>query len=73
MRNLKDIVQSTFKFAKCFNYEQHVGTFEDMAEVFSEGKYWFGPWWDHVDEYTALTNIHVIHYEALLKVSRFFC
>jgi hypothetical protein len=48
--------------------EKFVGTFKDMTELFLEGKYWFGAWWDHVDQYTSLPNVHAVHYEALLKV-----
>ena len=64
------MIASTFKFIKCFTKEgKYEGDFEDMVDLFLKGKYWFGSWWDHVNEFTSLPNVHIIHYESLLKVS----
>ncbi len=72
MRNPKDVCVSTYNFAKCYVQDDGFGgSFEDMANLFVEGKYWYGAWWDHVDEYANLPNIHFVHYESLLKVSFF--
>jgi hypothetical protein len=59
-----------YNFAKCYVQDDGFeGSFEDMVSLFLEGKYWYGPWWDHVDEFANLDNIHFVHYESLLKVS----
>jgi hypothetical protein len=36
--------------------------------LFMNDQFWMGPWWDHVNDYTKLSNIHIIHYESLLEV-----
>jgi hypothetical protein len=59
---------STFKFVQSLKNEEFTGTFEELYNLFMEDKMWFGAWWDHVDGYASLENVHVIHYENLLKV-----
>jgi hypothetical protein len=69
LRNPKDLLVSLYKFAKSWtNEDGFVGTFDDLAELFLEEKYWYGAWWEHVDQYVNLPNVHVIHYETLLRV-----
>jgi hypothetical protein len=73
VRNPKDLIVSTLNHLKNFRAEQEfVGTFEELVEEFLRGKFWFGAWWDHVDQYASLPNIHLIQYESLLKVLNFF-
>jgi hypothetical protein len=70
LRNPKDVVCSLFEFARCYIQEDRFeGAFEELVNLFLDGKYYYGPWWDHVDDYTDdYPNIHFIHYESLLKV-----
>ena len=68
MRNPKDCVVSTYNHVTSFKRDEHFsGSLQDLVDLFLEGKYWFGPWWSHINEFTALNNVHVVHYESLLK------
>lgn len=68
MRNPKDLVVSTYKFLKSMKETEFIGTLDDMVNLFCEGKSCFGPWWEHLNQYENLENIHIIHYEELLEV-----
>jgi hypothetical protein len=68
MRNIKDNMVSLYKMLQSFKLEKFDGTFEEMVELYLEGKTWFGKWWDHVDQYTTLPNVYCLHYETLLEV-----
>jgi hypothetical protein len=70
LRNPKDVVVSLYKFMSNITTEEgFVGDFEDMVELFLSGKYMYGGWWETVDQYVNLPNVHVVHYETLLKVN----
>ena len=60
---------STYKFTKSLINDEFDGTFEDLFNLFMQDKIWFGPWDNHVDGFTSLENVHVVHYENLLKVN----
>jgi hypothetical protein len=68
MRDPKDLVVSYYNFAKSHKIDEFTGSFELFVDLFLNGKYSFGPWWDHVDGYTSLENVHVVHYEDMSKV-----
>ncbi len=59
---------STYKFVHSLKDDEFTGTFEDLYGMFMESRLWFGNWWDHVDGYASLENIHIIHYENLILV-----
>lgn len=44
------------------------GTLDDLIDLFVDGKIVYGPWWDHVNQYAKLDNVHFVHYEDLLEV-----
>ncbi len=69
MRNLKDTAVSMYKMLRSFKIDPFQGNFSEMVDLFLEDKTWYGAYWTHIDQYTALSNIHLIHYESLLKVS----
>jgi hypothetical protein len=60
---------STYKFVQSLVLDEFTGSFEDIFNLFMDEKMWYGKWWDHVDEYTSMENVHVIHFETLLEVS----
>ncbi len=65
---------STHKFYSSFKSEiDFTGSLDDMVEIFLEGKTYFGPWWEHVNHYSQLENVHIIHYEDLLEVQCILC
>ncbi len=43
------------------------GAIEDLVDLFLRGHNIYGPWWEHVDEFLSLPNVHVIQYETLLE------
>ena len=63
---------SAYKFMQSLVLDEFTGSFEDLFKMFVDGNMWYGRWWDHVNEFTALENVHVIHYESLLEVVFFF-
>jgi hypothetical protein len=68
IRNPKDVAVSYYNFLKSHKTDEFTGSFETFVELFLNGKYSFGPWWSHVDGYTSLQNVHVIHYEQMSQV-----
>lgn len=69
MRNPRDMLVSTYHYLAKHKFNQLVGTFDDLLAGFEQGKLWYGPWWDHVNQYMAhQPQIHVIQYENLLEV-----
>lgn len=67
IRNPKDVVVSTYFFLKSMKENIFTGTLDDMVDLFVEGKTLFGPWWEHLNQYENLENVHIIHYEELLE------
>ena len=68
-RNPKDIIVSLYFFLKTVPEEDKFdGTLEDMFEDFVNGELNYSAWWDHLNEYTKLDNIHIVHFEDLLEV-----
>jgi aryl sulfotransferase len=72
LRNPKDMLVSTYKFLQSSELDKYTGSFEDFFKMFVEGQMWYGTWWDHVNQYTSLENVHVIHYENLIEVVEIF-
>ena len=60
---------SLYKFLQNIQDIDYAGTFEEFFELFLNNSLWFGKWTDHVNEYTKLNNVHIIHYENLLLVN----
>lgn len=81
---------SQFNFFKSLSWDPFEGSFNDLFELFLQGKrnifidyflseltevftlllfylVWYGPWWKHIDSYTSLPTIKIIHYEDLLQ------
>ena len=70
VRNPKDVIISAYKFLKSMKGNEFVGTMDQMVDMFVEGKTMFGPWWEHLNQYENLENVHLIHYEDLIEVNR---
>ena len=68
IRNPKDLMVSQFNFFKSLKWDKFEGNFNDLFDLFLKGKLWYGPWWTHVDKYTNIPNIKIVHYEDLLRV-----
>ena len=68
VRNPKDIVVSYYNFFKSAIEDEFIGSLDDAVDLFVEGKTVFGPYWEHMNEYTQLENVHIIHYEDLIEV-----
>ena len=67
VRNPKDMIVSYYHFAKSLK-NKNTEPIESMIRKFAEGEYIYGPWWEHVDQYLNLANVHVVQYETLLEV-----
>lgn len=67
MRNPKDLMVSMYYFAKSLKESKFTGTFEEMVEMILNGQYMYGYWWDHVDGYVNVPNVHIVEYETLLE------
>jgi hypothetical protein len=57
-----------YKMLRSFQLENFDGTFEDMVNLYLEGKMWYGPWWEHVDQFVNWPNIYCVHYETIMQV-----
>jgi hypothetical protein len=68
MRNPKDCLVSNFHYLSKHKYNTFSGTLEELVDGFAQGRLWYGPWWDHIDSFMSLPNVHVIQYENLLEV-----
>ena len=69
IRNPKDLVVSFFHFIKDIKNETlYEGSLSDMCDCLEHGEWVYGSWWKHVDQFTRLDNVHIIHYENLLEV-----
>ena len=68
MRNPKDIIVSLYYFAKTVPEDKFDGTMEELFEGFVKGEIMYDAWWDHINEYAKLKNIHIVHFEDLLEV-----
>lgn len=67
-RNPKDVLVSLFFFHKSVPDDEYEGTIQDLFDYFIEGKTMYGAWWDHVNKYTQLENVHIINYEDMIEV-----
>ncbi len=72
VRNPKDVVVSYYNFFKSAKEDEFNGTFDDCVDIFVEGNTVFGSFWDHINEYANVENVHIIHYEDLIEVEFFF-
>lgn len=72
LRNPKDVIVSYFKFFSKFLPNQFMGTLDEMVDLFVEGNTMYGPWWEHLNTYTSLANVHIVHYEDLVQVYKIF-
>lgn len=48
--------------------DEFTGTLDDVVDLFVEGKTVFGSFWDHLNEYENVENVHIVHYEDLIEV-----
>lgn len=69
VRNPKDMIVSAHKFMQTMVQDEFTGSVEDLCELFLQDKLWYGSWFDHVNEYTQLENVHIVHYENLINVN----
>ena len=49
--------------------DEFTGTVDDFCDLFVKGNILFGPWWDLVNQFANLENVHFIHYEDLIEVN----
>ena len=70
LRNPKDVAVSYYHYVKIFNTFSYSGDFTDFVEMFNNGQVLYGPWWQHVDEYSN-SNAYFVYYEDLKEVSFF--
>ena len=68
VRNPKDLLVSLYSYRKTYPGDEYEGTLQDLFDCFIQGHITYGAWWKHVDTFTQLNNIHIIHYEDLLEV-----
>lgn len=68
VRNPKDVLVSFFHFLYMRDENGFNGTLEELFSYFVKGECFYGPWWKHVDQFTQLEYVHIIHYEDLLEV-----
>ena len=59
---------SLYFFLKKIPEDQFDGTMEELLEDFVKGEVVYDSWWDHVNQFTKLDNIHIVHFEDLLEV-----
>jgi hypothetical protein len=64
------VLVSYYNFLKSHKVNEIVGTIEDLADDFCDGKVLYGPYWDHLNQYDGLENVHFVHYEDLIEVNR---
>lgn len=67
-RNPKDLLMSLYTFQKSIVSDEYEGTFEDFFNLFINGQTMYGPWWEHINQYNKLSNVHFINYEDLFEV-----
>lgn len=68
VRNPKDVVISYYNFFKKMKEDEFTGTLDDVVDIFVEGQTVFGSFWDHINEYENVENVHFVHYEDLIEV-----
>ena len=68
LRNPKDVIVSSYNFFSTFLLNQFVGTLSDMVDMFVNGETMYGAWYEHVNAYTSLDGVYIIHYEDLVEV-----
>ena len=71
IRNPRDCAVSEYHFRVGLN-DGFEGTFNEFLDLFMRGISIFGPWWKHVDNYSANPRIHTLYYEDLHKVFNYF-
>lgn len=47
---------------------QFVGDMGELVDNFVDGLMSYGAWYEHVNTYTSLPGVHIIHYEDLVEV-----
>lgn len=71
LRNPKDLVVSLYYFVHSgLLTEEFDGSFEQFFDSFVNGNSLYGPFWDHVNQFTERSGFHLVRYEDLLQVSR---
>lgn len=68
VRNPKDTIVSLYFFLKSMPDDEYEGSIEDLFESFCKGEVIYGHWWKHVNTFSQLDNVHIVHYEDLLEV-----
>lgn len=51
---------------------QFIGTLEEFVDMFVNGETMYGSWVDHVNAFTSLPGVYIIHYENLVEVNFHF-
>ena len=41
---------------------------DELVDMFVEGQTMYGAWHEHVNAYTSLPGVYVVHYEDLVEV-----
>lgn len=69
LRNPKDLVVSQYHFFHTgLLTEEFDGSFEEYFNLFVKGELHYGPFWDHVNDYTERSGFHIVYYEDLIEV-----
>lgn len=64
-RNPKDVLVSFYFFHKSIPGDEYEGTIEDLFENYVKGHNAYEAWWNHVNKFTSLENVHIVHYEDM--------
>ena len=67
IRNPRDCAVSEYHFRVGLN-DGFEGTFDEFLSLFMNGVSIYGPWWKHMDEYSANPHVHKLYYEDLHNV-----
>ena len=60
---------SYYNFFKSSKEDEFTGSLDDAVDMFLDGNTTFGPYWEHLNQYECLENVHFVHYEDLIEVS----
>ncbi|XP_072463318.1 sulfotransferase 2A1-like isoform X2 [Notamacropus eugenii] len=69
MRNPRDVVVSFYYFTRMAKFYEHIESFSELLEMFSQGNVPFGSWFDHIRGWLSLKdneNFLILTYEELL-------
>ena len=63
------MICSYHNFLKSAIPDEFNGGLDDFVDLFVKGTILFGPWWDLINQYSNLENVHFVHYEDLVEVN----